>query len=493
MQSSYRWIPWLVLVGFFLFGLGLSRAAAQAVDRESAPGVAAPQGMVPKAAAQAVPVLALDEAALQGSQPFFRYPVVPGSTISGHFDHNQGNDLVTFYDGRHNQSVNHGFFFSCPEVGMYDFVGCQDSVSGEGGCSNDRELWYDGHKGTDYEYSANWYTGAVCDTARFKGVVMPVYAPAKGKVLMAGYDPSRPANGWHIRLMHDLNGNGNFNDDNFRSVYLHFTAYALAVTPGQIVSEGQYLGLGGSTGYSSSPHLHFEVQRSSDYFQTNYWSVDPYGWQGPGADPWPYLNVVLWRVETPPTPTPSPTSTPANMNYKMNLPVAMREEDFGCPFCKSLLQNGDFESGHQAWVENGVDVITSTSHPKLPVIPYSGNWLAWLGGRSNAEDGLSQSFTFPQGFTSLNLSYVFRLNTAETGGAADWMTVRLRDGNGNLIRELDGMDNTFAAPGQWVQRAMTVADLGAWAGQTLELSFEAHTNSAAVTNFYLDEVSLQGK
>ena len=112
---------------------------------------------------------------------------------------------------------------------------------------------------------------------------------------MAGTDPNRPANGWHIRLKHDLNGNGNFDDDNFRSVYLHFTANALAVVPGQIVSEGQYLGLGGSTGYSSSPHLHFEVQRSSDYFQTNYWSVDPYGWQGQGSDPWPYQNVNLCR------------------------------------------------------------------------------------------------------------------------------------------------------------------------------------------------------
>ena len=84
-------------------------------------------------------------------------------------------------------------------------------------------------------------------------------------------------------MKHDLNNNGNFDDDNFRSIYLHFTANALAVVPGQIVEEGQYLGLGGSTGYSSSPHLHFEVQRSADYFQSTYWSVDPYGWTGQGA------------------------------------------------------------------------------------------------------------------------------------------------------------------------------------------------------------------
>ena len=195
-------------------------------------------------------------AAQDGLQPVFRFPVVPGSTLSGYFDHNQGNDMVTFYDGRQNASPSFGFFFSCPSVGMYDFVGCEDSVSGEGLCSNSRELWYDGHKGIDMEYSPQWHTGDVCDPWRFTGITTPVYAPAAGKVHFAGYDPYRPGNGWHIRLKHDLNQNGSYDDDNFRSIYLHFTANALAVTTGQVVEEGQYLGVGGSTGESDPGPLH---------------------------------------------------------------------------------------------------------------------------------------------------------------------------------------------------------------------------------------------
>ncbi|MBE0695876.1 MAG: hypothetical protein IH586_03045, partial [Anaerolineaceae bacterium] len=78
--------------------------------------------------------------------PVFRFPVVPGAVISGYFDHNTLAGQVTFYDGRRNLSPSYGFYFSCTSPSMYDFVGCQDAVSGEGSCANNRELWYDGHK-----------------------------------------------------------------------------------------------------------------------------------------------------------------------------------------------------------------------------------------------------------------------------------------------------------------------------------------------------------
>ena len=72
--------------------------------------------------------------------------------ISGYFDHQSAAGLLTFYDGRHSSS-GAGFYFSCTNPSMYDWVGCEDAVSGEVACSNNRELWYDGHKGIDYEYS----------------------------------------------------------------------------------------------------------------------------------------------------------------------------------------------------------------------------------------------------------------------------------------------------------------------------------------------------
>ena len=89
-----------------------------------------------------VPQPPADQPALQ-TTGLFRNPVVPGATISGYFDHNNGNDIVTFWDGRQNNSTAYGFYFSCSAPYMYDFVGCADNVAGEAECANNRELWYD--------------------------------------------------------------------------------------------------------------------------------------------------------------------------------------------------------------------------------------------------------------------------------------------------------------------------------------------------------------
>lgn len=409
----------------------------------------------------------------QGS--VFRYPVVPGATISGYFDHSPTGGKVVHYNGVAS-SASGGFYFQCTNPNMYDYVGCVDPIAGEPGCDNSRELWYDGHKGTDYEFAANWHTGAYCNPGKFNGITRPIYSPARGRVVMAGTDPNRPANGWHIRIEHDLNGNGSFYDDNFRSIYLHFTANALAVSAGQIVEEGQYLGLGGSTGYSSSPHLHFEVQRSSDYFQTNVWSVDPYGWQSSGADPWYAENVVLFRA-------------PVEYDNFTYLPFIGNRET-ACQDCQERLRNGGFESGSDGWVEEGVQVINQVGSPNLTVSPYQGSWLAWLGGRNSATDILYQEFQAPAGQSAGRLVYHLYVTTEESGGVYDAMTVNLRNANGELVRQLEMIDNTFSPGGQWVERDIPLSNLSAWQGQTLRVSFEAVTDSNAKTSFYIDSLSL---
>lgn len=474
IQKILRALILLGLLASALFLLQPLNAFAQKPE-PTAPGPEVPAVQQPEAAALALAI------------GVFKNPVVPVGVISGYFDHDPSSGSVVFYDGRRSSGSNYGFYFSCPEVGMWDYIGCLDAVSGEGACANNRELWYDNHKGIDYEYTTFWHTGAVCDLGRFSGITQAVYAPASGLVFQAGTDPARPANGWHIRMKHDLNRNGNYDDDNFRSIYLHFSPNGLAVRAGQLVSEGQYLGLGGSTGYSSSPHLHFEVQRSYNGFQT-YYSADPNGWQGAGADPWPYPNEVLWKVVQPPPPPPPPTQS-----FILSLFIK-KVQQIPCTQCGERLLNRGFEEQEANWQVIGVDVITDNSDPYLPagVTAYTGSWFAWLGGRSNAADTVYQEFTVGSQATSARLRYAFRLDTQEAAGdpAYDHMYVRLRKANGELIAQLEAWNNTSTPKDQWNVREVTLPNLAAWKGQPVRISFEATTDGNLTTNFYIDEVSV---
>jgi len=73
----------------------------------------------------------------------------------------------------------------------------------------------------------------------------PIYAIASGTVTTAGYSD---AYGYNVSLSH---GNG------YGSMYAHMTNYT--VSAGQYVSQGEIIGYVGSTGWSTGPHLHFEI------------------------------------------------------------------------------------------------------------------------------------------------------------------------------------------------------------------------------------------
>ncbi len=91
--------------------------------------------------------------------------------------------------------------------------------------------------------SVNGHSGI--DIARWFGD--PVGAPLDGLVLDAGWDP---AYGNNVTLDH---GNG------FQTRFGHFQQ--LMVEGGERVARGQVIGYVGTTGYSTGPHLHFELWR----------------------------------------------------------------------------------------------------------------------------------------------------------------------------------------------------------------------------------------
>jgi len=75
----------------------------------------------------------------------------------------------------------------------------------------------------------------------------PVFAAADGAVVKAGW---HGGHGRRVRLVH-YNG--------LETSYSHLSEVAAA--PGQFVHKGQLIGYVGSTGFSTGPHLHYEVSR----------------------------------------------------------------------------------------------------------------------------------------------------------------------------------------------------------------------------------------
>ena len=78
-----------------------------------------------------------------------------------------------------------------------------------------------------------------------------VYSSAEGEIVRIGHQPSGYGN--FIEMRHP---NG------MTTMYAHLSR--IDVASGDRVSAGERIGLVGSTGYSTGPHLHFEVRRGGD-------------------------------------------------------------------------------------------------------------------------------------------------------------------------------------------------------------------------------------
>ncbi len=89
-----------------------------------------------------------------------------------------------------------------------------------------------------------------------------IKAATSGKVEYAGYMGSY---GYMVLIDH-----GTVNGQSLKTAYAHMQP-SLAVAPGQSVSQGQTLGIMGTTGRSTGVHLHFEVRVNSVH-------VDPRGY-----------------------------------------------------------------------------------------------------------------------------------------------------------------------------------------------------------------------
>jgi murein DD-endopeptidase MepM/ murein hydrolase activator NlpD len=116
---------------------------------------------------------------------------------------------------------------------------------------------YDGHDGHDYYFPD-------------QPVGTPILAAADGVAY------ARTHRGYGVVIAHP---------GGYETVYWHLDGFAplfdglIDSGRGVPVRAGAFLGTSGATGFvRGTPHLHFEVRRFGR-------QIDPYGWQGPGADP----------------------------------------------------------------------------------------------------------------------------------------------------------------------------------------------------------------
>ena len=107
-------------------------------------------------------------------------------------------------------------------------------------------------------YNGVFYTHFHTGIDIANGLDTPVAAAAPGKVILAG--TSRDASG-------NVVGYGNYvvidHGSGWITLYGHLDK--LIVTTGQLVQRGQEIGLLGSTGWSTGPHVHFEIRHGSEF------------------------------------------------------------------------------------------------------------------------------------------------------------------------------------------------------------------------------------
>ena len=128
-------------------------------------------------------------------------------------------------------------------------------------------------------------------------------------------------------------------------------------------------------------------------------------------------------------------------------------------------------------------------------LPHSGNNYAFLGDFQNGDDTLAQTVSIPSNATAANLSFWTSIATQESGGINyDFLDVEIWSLSGVLLGtpfELGNTDSVNDNNNLGVYFHTPNIDLSGFAGQTVQIVFHATNDSSLVTDFLIDDVSLQ--
>ena len=165
-------------------------------------------------------------------------------------------------------------------------------------------------------------------------------------------------------------------------------------------------------------------------------------------------------------------------SYQAYLPLVFQNFAF-----ITNIVNGDFESGSTGWTEYsklGYAIILSSTTTSLPITPHSGTYLAWLGGDNNEISYIQQQVTISSG--APYLVYWEWIDTVDICGY-DYSYVLI---NASTVDTSDLCASTNT--GAWVTHTV---NLSAYAGQSVTLQINVTTDASDISDFYVDDVSLQ--
>ncbi|TYC25547.1 MULTISPECIES: S8 family peptidase [unclassified Micromonospora] len=158
----------------------------------------------------------------------------------------------------------------------------------------------------------------------------------------------------------------------------------------------------------------------------------------------------------------------------------------GCTGTGQKLANPGFESGNTGWTASS-GVIGQYGSSGQP--PRSGSWNAWLDGYGTSHtDTLAQTVSLPAGCSSYTLSFWLHIDTAETttSTAYDTLRVQVLNGSGSVLATLATYSNLNKNTG-YAQKSF---NLGAYAGQTIQIKFTGVEDWSLQTSFVLDDTAL---
>lgn len=176
-----------------------------------------------------------------------------------------------------------------------------------------------------------------------------------------------------------------------------------------------------------------------------------------------------------PAPTPAPTATPSPT------PV---------PPPAALIKNGDFESGEaDLWQEKssaGYEMVNAYN-------AHGGQYSVYFCGYAGCNDQIWQSFTVPNNYKKLTLTYWWYSDTNKNSKQCqDNFMSRLQTGNGATISILQQRCNVNVN-NKWEMLSIDLTNtLAGFKGKTVTLFFQGTNipNQYATSDFFIDDVNI---